>query len=100
MPTATHYEILEVPPTATLETIKTSFHKKARQFHPDKRVSSGGNDHDDEKAFLGLQKAWECLRDPESRKEYDEVLAKEQTQTAKSTEVKLEDWELVEEEES
>ena len=98
MSSATHYEVLEVSPTASLDSIKASFHKKARKYHPDKRTSNGRVD--EEQAFLDLQKAWQCLRDPISRKEYDELLLKQQTQTAKSTELALDDWELVEEEDS
>ena len=64
----THYEVLQVSRTATLEEIKTAHRNLARQSHPDKVSGNEGT-------FRQLQKAWECLRDEESRKAYDEELA-------------------------
>lgn len=64
----THYEVLKVSRTATFEEIKTAHRNLARLSHPDKVA---GN----ECTFRQLQKAWECLRDEQSRKAYDEELA-------------------------
>ncbi|CAB9504354.1 DnaJ homolog subfamily B member 9 [Seminavis robusta] len=91
----TLYDILEVPPTATFDAIKKSYQSLARKLHPDKR-----NDDRDDAAFLKLQKAWECLRDPISRKDYDAELFRAQSQKSKSQKVEKDEWELVEEEES
>ena len=103
------YDILEVPSTASWETIKQSYQTKVRHLHPDKqqqcRVHQDHNHKDDDDnemvAFLNVQAAWECLRDPVSKKEYDAELAKQQTQTSKSQPVSLAtDCELIEDEDS
>jgi len=59
-----HYETLNVSPNATIEEIKKSYRKLAKQYHPDK------NNGDDVK-FKKLAEAYEVLGDPNSRKSYD-----------------------------
>jgi curved DNA-binding protein CbpA len=90
----THYDVLEVPANSTFETIKASYQTKARKLHPDK------NHGVESEEFLRLQAAWECLRTVENRKEYDASLKQQETQFSKSQPVPLDEWELVEEEES
>jgi curved DNA-binding protein CbpA len=66
------YEILQVPSTASVAIIKEAYQAAARQHHPDKRRC---DDKDNDLAvFLRVQTAWECLRDPETRKQYDQNL--------------------------
>jgi curved DNA-binding protein CbpA len=100
----TFYEILQVPLTATFEEIKTSYQSKARMLHPDKqnRSNKGGNASTArEESFLALQKAWECLRDPQRRKDYDLELYQTTTgKTSKSIPVSIDEWELVQDEET
>ena len=77
---STHYDVLQIPVTATYETIKVAYQQQARQWHPDRRrcCSSNSNDPDANDAdalFLQIQKAWECLRDAQLRKDYDANLA-------------------------
>jgi diphthamide biosynthesis protein 4 len=118
-----HYDILQVPSTASWEDIKASYQKLARQLHPDKREKKKQNNdnnnnnatnqedqnegHDnidnDNDEFLALQKAWECLRDDALRKDYDLELAttSHKTMQSKSLATSLEDdWELIEEEDT
>jgi Pyruvate/2-oxoacid:ferredoxin oxidoreductase delta subunit len=96
-PKQTFYDILEVPPTASLETIKVSYQTKVRKLHPDKVSPDCENN---EVAFLTLQSAWECLRDSVTRKEYDTEIARGKSQKSKSQEVNAVDWELIEEEDT
>jgi molecular chaperone DnaJ len=57
------YEILGVRQDADQETIKRAYRQKARQLHPD----AGGN----EDGFKELTTAYEVLRNPETRANYD-----------------------------
>ena len=68
----THYEVLGVSRTASLEEIKSAHRNLARQSHPDKVA---GN----EDSFRLLQSAWECLRQEDSRQAYNEELSLKET---------------------
>lgn len=57
------YEILGVPRNADEEEIKRAYRQKARQVHPD----AGG----DEEHFKELTTAYEVLRNPQTRANYD-----------------------------
>lgn len=65
----THYEALGVPKTAGRDEIRKAFRSKAKKLHPD----AGGSA--DARLFHEAQNAYEVLRDPAKRKEYDRVLA-------------------------
>ena len=60
----TYYKILEVSADASSDAIKQSYRKKAAVLHPDK--ASG-----DAEKFKEIQKAYETLKDPQKRAEYD-----------------------------
>ncbi len=62
-----YYEILEVDKNATVDEIKSAYRKLAKKFHPDLNK----NDHDAKNKFIELQEAYETLKDPKKRKEYD-----------------------------
>lgn len=76
-----HYHVLNVPREASYEIIKQAFHKSARQCHPDKRKTTTsrldhlqcqGHSHTaDDLQFQRIQQAWECLRNAQTRSEYD-----------------------------
>jgi molecular chaperone DnaJ len=62
-----YYDILEVDKTATIDDIKKSYKKLARQYHPDLNP----NDKESEEKFREIVEAYETLSDEEKRKEYD-----------------------------
>lgn len=68
----THYETLEVNPSASAEEIKKAYRRKATTLHPDKQ--SG-----DEAAMMALNHAYDVLSDPERRAFYDRTGADKQT---------------------
>lgn len=62
------YEILGCNKTTTIETIKENYRKQLIKLHPDKGISSSAD------ACAELNKAWHILKDPDSKKLYDEQL--------------------------
>ncbi|MDO4641730.1 MAG: DnaJ C-terminal domain-containing protein [Neisseria sp.] len=65
-----HYEILGVAKDASLDDIKKAYRKLVRQYHPD--VSK---DPDADKKTSEINLAYNTLKDPEKRAEYDQMLA-------------------------
>lgn len=63
-----YYKILGVEADADDKTIKAAYRKLARKYHPD--VSEH---HDAEAQFKEVSEAYEVLKDPEKRAEYDEI---------------------------
>jgi len=68
-----HYEALGVPRHADAEAIRTAYRGLAKQLHPD--LSDGGS-RESQQAFLRLQEAYDVLRDPGRRADYDNELAR------------------------
>lgn len=64
----TLYEILEVNDDSTQETIKKSFRRLSKKYHPD--VSEG----DTQEKFDTIVKAYEILSNEDLRREYDDSL--------------------------
>ncbi len=62
-----YYKILNVDKKATLAEIKKSYRKLARKYHPD--LNPG--DKVSEKKFKEITEAYEVLKDPKKRKQYD-----------------------------
>jgi molecular chaperone DnaJ len=62
-----YYEILGVSRSASLSEIKKSYRKLARKYHPD--LNPG--DKNAEARFKDISQAYEVLKDPEKRKQYD-----------------------------
>ncbi|KKN17060.1 hypothetical protein LCGC14_0969780, partial [marine sediment metagenome] len=63
-----YYAVFGVSESASAEEIKKAYRKLARKYHPD--VSK--EDNADEK-FKDLGEAYEVLKDPEKRGEYDQL---------------------------
>ncbi len=67
MATQDYYKILGIDKTADKATIKKAYRKMARKYHPD--VSK---EKDAEKQFKLIGEAYETLKDPEKREQYDQ----------------------------
>lgn len=67
----TFYDLLGVTPSAEPELIKAAFRAKMRLYHPD---TNGGASREAESKAQALNEAYETLRDPQSRADYDERL--------------------------
>jgi hypothetical protein len=69
---ADHYRVLGVGPRAGHEEIRRAYTERALQVHPDRLVGASADEV--ERAHFKMQElnaAWEVLRDPERRAEYD-----------------------------
>lgn len=64
----TLYDILEVVPTASDETVSAAFRSLSRRYHPDNKETG-----DDEK-FKRISAAWTVLKDPATRKKYNRAI--------------------------
>jgi DnaJ-class molecular chaperone len=61
------YKLLDVPKTANTKEIRVAFKKLALEKHPDKNPDDpGAND-----LFMKINRAYEILKDDETRKKYD-----------------------------
>ena len=61
------YLVLNIPPTAGVKEIKQAWIKQASLYHPDK---NRGNPLA-EKKFQQINTAWQTLKDPEKRRQFD-----------------------------
>jgi len=70
-PSIDYYAALGVEPKATLDEIKKSYRKLAKQYHPD----STGGDKVKEARFKQISAAYDVLGDAKKRAHYDQVRA-------------------------
>ena len=65
-----YYKILGVASDAKTDEIKRAYRKLARKHHPDLNKEAGSEDQ-----FKEIGEAWEVLKDPEKRRQYDQLRA-------------------------
>jgi curved DNA-binding protein len=63
-----YYEVLGVPRSASEEEIRRAYRKLARQYHPDVN-----KEPEAEERFKEISEAYEVLRDPEKREQYNRL---------------------------
>lgn len=73
---ATHYDVLNVSPSSSLEEIRACYRAALLSVHPDKVGPVSENSGSvlsarDASRYLRVQEAWSVLRDAESRAVYD-----------------------------
>ena len=66
-----YYKILGVSQSASIGEIKKAYRALAFQFHPDKNKQTNAASR-----FIEITEAYEVLRDPEKRKQYDVIYEK------------------------
>ena len=66
------YELIGVDRNSSFEAIKHAYHEKARRYHPDLNQEIAASEQ-----FLEIQDAYEILKDPVKRQEYDSQLENE-----------------------
>ena len=64
-----HYAAMRLTGDASDEEIRTAFRKLAAVYHPDVNKSA-----DAAEQFMAIQQAYEVLRDPKRRREYDAIV--------------------------
>jgi curved DNA-binding protein len=63
-----YYEVMGVAPEASADEIKKAYRRLARKYHPDVSKEAGA-----EEKFKQVGEAYEVLKDPTRRAEYDEL---------------------------
>jgi tetratricopeptide (TPR) repeat protein len=73
LPSMTHYQILDIPKTASDEDIKKAYYQMARRFHPDRfdRTAAADFKTQIEEVFDGITNAFRVLCNKELRRAYD-----------------------------
>jgi hypothetical protein len=83
---ANHYEVLDVPDTATPADIKAAYHTLARRFHPDRFHQSDPETRAKlEASFARIAQAYEVLNDVQRRALYDKPRASQSAHKSGAT---------------
>ena len=67
------YSVLGVPKQATIRLNKKIYFKLSKQYHPD-HLPSLPNQQDAHTTFTAIANAYELLKDPNRRSEYDSTV--------------------------
>ncbi|MFS6828430.1 J domain-containing protein [Cyanobium sp. ATX-6F1] len=67
----THYELLQLPPSATVEELRRAFRSLSKRYHPDTTSLPAAEANE---RFRLLQEAYTTLSDPARREAYDGLL--------------------------
>jgi len=78
----THYQILEIPRTASADDIKKAYRRLALLHHPDKNPN---NREEAEEKFKQIAQAYEVLTDPAKKSQYDRFGDESQAQSQAPT---------------
>jgi hypothetical protein len=62
-----YYDVLEVSPTCSQETLSAAFRSLSKRYHPDSPTG-------DAEKYKRISEAWSVLKDPAKRKAYDAAL--------------------------
>ena len=71
-----YYQLFDVPRGASPEEIEDKYHNFAKKYHPDRAKSPDAHEK-----FIKVKEAYETLKDPLKRKEYDMSLPPEEKVT-------------------
>ena len=70
-PPRDYYDVLGVPRGAPEAEVKRAFYRLAKKHHPD--ANADGDQAEAARKFQEVNKAYDCLRDPQKRALYDQV---------------------------
>lgn len=70
-PPRDYYDVLGVPRGAPEAEVKRAFYRLAKKHHPD--ANADGDQAEAARRFQEVNKAYDCLRDPQKRALYDQV---------------------------
>ncbi len=77
----THYQVLQLHPTANAEAIRNAYFRLAKLYHPD--LKHHQQKPEDTEKFIEINRAYTVLSNPEKRQLYDlELRSREQVQEA------------------
>uniref|UniRef100_A0A1A9UNF3 J domain-containing protein n=1 Tax=Glossina austeni TaxID=7395 RepID=A0A1A9UNF3_GLOAU len=85
MTTRNYYDILNANPNSSIDELKTNYKQLILQYHPDKLnqhyqqedellAMDKATNEQSAQEFVDITEAWNCLKDPIKRKEYDAQL--------------------------
>lgn len=71
----THYQILDVPPSASIREIKAQFRKLLKKYHPDLNQNLSDEEKETMKEkYMNMINSYEVLKDLKKKKAYDQSL--------------------------